>query len=313
MSILLSSYAVVRPLLFSMDAERAHEFTLKGLNTVHQSKLGKQLLPKAPVANPFSLMGLSCRNRVGLAAGLDKNGAYIDALGSLGFGFLEVGTVTPLPQPGNPKPRLFRLPQRQSLINRFGFNNDGLNIFLDNVKDNAWRKNGGILGLNIGKNALTPMEAAVEDYLLGLAGVYEHADYITINISSPNTQNLRELQGEDQLGGLLATLNEKRKQLSDQHQRYVPIAVKIAPDLSQEQVKIIADVLIQNDIDGVIATNTTLSRASVEGLAHAQEQGGLSGPPSMHYLWKSYGAYESSWEAAFLLLALAVLTRRRMP
>lgn len=279
MSILFKSYAAVRPLLFAMDAERAHDFTLQQLRAVSQHKLTKCLLPKAPTAHSISLMGLTCRNRVGLAAGLDKNGAYINAMGALGFGFVEVGTVTPLPQAGNPKPRLFRITEKQSLINRFGFNNEGLSQFLRNVKNNEWRQQGGILGLNIGKNALTPMASAVDDYLIGLNGVYEHADYITINISSPNTQNLRELQGEDQLGGLLATLNEKRKELCDTHQRYVPIAVKIAPDLNQDQINVIADVLTQNDIDGVIATNTTLSRASVEGMQHAEEQGGLSGPP----------------------------------
>ena len=200
MSLFFKSYAAVRPLLFAMDAERAHDFTLQRLNTLHQSQLAKRLMPKAPTAAPYRLMGLTCANRVGLAAGLDKNGAYIDALGSLGFGFIEVGTVTPLAQSGNPQPRLFRLAERKSLINRFGFNNLGLNQFLDNVKNNHWRQQGGILGLNIGKNAVTPMESAVDDYLIGLTGVYEHADYITINISSPNTQNLRELQGEDQLG-----------------------------------------------------------------------------------------------------------------
>lgn len=280
MSILFRCYAAVRPLLFSMDAERAHNFTLQGLSNVYDSPLGRKLLPKAPDAKPFQLMGLNVANRVGLAAGLDKNGAYIDALATLGFGFIEVGTVTPRAQPGNPKPRLFRLTERNSLINRFGFNNEGLSHFLDNVKSSQWRKqHGGILGLNIGKNASTPMESAVDDYLHGLSAVYEHADYITVNISSPNTQNLRELQGEAQLGGLLSAINERRHALSDEHQRRVPIAVKIAPDLNQDQVKAIAEVLVHNQIDGVIATNTTLSRASVEGVLHADEQGGLSGPP----------------------------------
>lgn len=279
MSLLFKSYAAVRPLLFSMDAEQAHNFTLQRLSTLHQNPITQRLLPSPPQGKPVKLMGLTCRNPVGLAAGLDKNGAHIDALASLGFGFVEVGTVTPLPQPGNPQPRLFRLPERQALINRFGFNNDGLETFLHNVKQSNWRKQGGILGLNIGKNASTPIEAAVDDYLKGLVAVYPEADYITVNISSPNTQNLRALQAADELSALLRALSEKRKALSDQHQRYVPIAVKIAPDLNQDQIAAIALALQNNGIDGVIATNTTLSRETVEGLPHADEQGGLSGPP----------------------------------
>jgi len=240
--------------------------------------LTRGLLGDRPVW-PASLMGLSLRNPVGLAAGLDKNGAHIDALGNLGFGFVEVGTVTPLPQPGNPKPRMFRLPRAHALINRLGFNNLGLDAFIANVRNSQWRSQGGILGLNIGKNAATPIERAVDDYMLGLEGVYPHADYVTVNISSPNTANLRALQGQDELTGLLQPLREKRKELADRHGRRVPMVVKIAPDLTQEQIDIIADLLPRHGVDGVIATNTTLSRDAVQGLPHAQEAGGLSGPP----------------------------------
>jgi dihydroorotate dehydrogenase len=232
----------------------------------------------APLA-PITMMGLRVPNAVGLAAGLDKNGAYIDALGNLGSGFVEVVTVTPRPQPGNPKPRLFRLPRANALINRLGFNNLGLDAFIANVTRSQWRARGGILGLNIGKNADTPMEQAADDYLKGLRGVYPHADYVTVNISSPNTKNLRSLQGGDELGGLLARLQETRKELADTHGRNVPLAVKIAPDLTEEQIDAIADILPRHGVDGVIATNTTLSREAVNGLPHADEAGGLSGPP----------------------------------
>jgi len=231
--------------------------------------------PKAPC----TLMGMQLANPIGLAAGLDKNGAYIDALGNLGFGFIEVGTVTPRAQPGNPKPRMFRLPRANALINRLGFNNQGLDAFLANVQRSQWRKQGGILGLNIGKNADTPIERAADDYLIGLEGVYPHADYVTVNISSPNTKNLRALQSGDELSALLAQLADKRRALEDQHQRRVPMAVKIAPDLTQEQIDAIADTLPRHGIDGVIATNTTLSRDAVTGQAHADEAGGLSGAP----------------------------------
>ncbi|HJD43518.1 MAG TPA: quinone-dependent dihydroorotate dehydrogenase [Candidatus Paenalcaligenes intestinipullorum] len=279
MSILFKSYAAVRPLLFNMDAERAHNFTLSALNRTYQSTLLRKALPQPPSGRAIKLMGLRCRNAVGLAAGLDKNGEYIDALAALGFGFVEVGTVTPLPQAGNPQPRLFRLPQQHALINRFGFNNHGLSQFVQHVKQSQWRSQGGILGLNIGKNAATPMELAVNDYLTGLDAVYPHADYVTVNISSPNTENLRALQSENELNQLLGALNERRKVLSDQYQRYVPIAVKIAPDLDKTQITAIAQSLLTNQIDGVIATNTTLSRDLVAGLPHADEKGGLSGPP----------------------------------
>jgi dihydroorotate dehydrogenase len=200
-------------------------------------------------------------------------------MGNLGFGFIEVGTVTPRGQPGNPKPRMFRIPQAQALINRLGFNNLGLDTFLANVARSTWRSQGGIVGLNIGKNADTPIEQAASDYLIGLAGVYPHADYITVNISSPNTKNLRALQGEHELDQLLAQLQQRRLELAEQHGRRVPLAVKIAPDLSEEQIDIIAQVLPRHGIDGVIATNTTLERSAVQGMNHADEAGGLSGAP----------------------------------
>src|SRR5690606_23278 len=218
-----------------LDAETAHELTLSALQKAYDCSLTRKLMASQP-RQPITLMGLNLRNPVGLAAGLDKNGAHIDALGQLGFGFIEAGTVTPRPQPGNPKPRLFRLPRARSLINRMGFNNQGLQAFVNNVQGSAWRAHGGILGLNIGKNADTPIEQAVQDYLTCLDGVYPHADYVTINISSPNTKNLRSLHGRDELAGLLGPLHARRQALAGQHGRHVPLVVKIAPDLSTEQV-----------------------------------------------------------------------------
>lgn len=278
MSILFHAYPLARPALFAMDAETAHEVTLSGLQRAYECGATRKLMHAQPKA-PCTLMGMQLANPIGLAAGLDKNGAYIDALGNLGFGFIEVGTVTPRAQPGNPKPRMFRLPRANALINRLGFNNQGLDAFLANVQRSQWRKQGGILGLNIGKNADTPIERAADDYLIGLEGVYPHADYVTVNISSPNTKNLRALQSGDELSSLLAQLADKRRALEDQHQRRVPMAVKIAPDLTQEQIDAIADTLPRHGIDGVIATNTTLSRDAVSGQAHADEAGGLSGAP----------------------------------
>lgn len=278
MSLFFHAYPLARAALFSMDAEAAHELTLRRLQQVYDCRHLRRLFPAATL-RPRTLMGLKLRNPVGLAAGLDKNGAHIDALAALGFGFVEVGTVTPRPQEGNPKPRLFRLPRAQALINRFGFNNEGLDAFLTNVRRSRFRQEGGILGLNIGKNATTPMEKAVDDYLTCLEGVYPYADYVTVNISSPNTANLRNLQGGDELGHLLQALNERRQALADQHGRRVPVVVKIAPDLSTEQVDSIAQLLPRHGMDGVIATNTTLERSKIQGLPHADEAGGLSGPP----------------------------------
>lgn len=278
MTLLFNAYPLARAVLFSLDAEKAHELTLRLLQQTYDCRPLRHLFPAAPM-RPRTLMGLTLRNPVGLAAGLDKNGAHIDALAALGFGFVEVGTVTPRPQDGNPKPRLFRLPRAQALINRFGFNNQGLDAFIANVQRSTFRREGGVLGLNIGKNASTPIENAVDDYLTCLEGVYPHADYVTVNISSPNTANLRSLQGSDDLGKLLQSLRQRREDLADRHGRRVPLVVKIAPDLTTEQVDAIADLLPRYGMDGVIATNTTLDRSQVEGLPHATETGGLSGPP----------------------------------
>lgn len=242
--------------------------------------MGLTALAPSVRPSPRKVMGLTFPNPVGLAAGLDKNGSCIDGLASLGFGFLELGTVTPKPQPGNPKPRMFRLPEASGLINRMGFNNDGVDVLVENVKASRfYREKKGILGLNIGKNAVTPIEKAVDDYLICLEKVYPVADYIAINISSPNTKNLRQLQGESELDNLLSQLKTAQDRLSQQHLRYVPLALKIAPDIDDNQIKNIADALIRHKIDGVIATNTTITRDAVQHLKHAQEAGGLSGAP----------------------------------
>ncbi|MFM2069600.1 MAG: hypothetical protein RLZZ584_4509, partial [Pseudomonadota bacterium] len=260
----LVPYALSRSLLFRLDAERAHEVTLDALARWQNTPL-QTLWSQPRVAAPMQLMGLTFPNRIGLAAGLDKNGRCIDGLGAMGFGFIEVGTVTPLGQPGNPKPRIFRLPQAGALINRLGFNNEGLAAFLANVKrSTSFRASGGVLGLNIGKNAATPIENATSDYLLGLEGVYPHADYITVNISSPNTKNLRALQSDEALDSLLGALQERRQQLIAQHRRSVPMLVKIAPDLDEAQIDHIAHTLQRNANDGVIATNTTIARDALK-------------------------------------------------
>lgn len=284
----LVPYALARPFLFSLDPETAHELTLHALAGIQGTPL--QLAYCAGrIDDPITLAGLTFPNRVGLAAGLDKNAKCIDGLGAMGFGFVEVGTVTPLAQPGNPKPRMFRLPKAQALINRLGFNNEGLEAFIANVKHSALyrqRQNAAanhappmLLGLNIGKNAATPMERATDDYLACLDGVYPYADYVTINISSPNTKNLRALQSDEALDKLLGAIAQRREALAAQHGKRTPIFVKIAPDLDETQVEVIAATLKRHDMDGVIATNTTLSRNAVKGLAHAEETGGLSGAP----------------------------------
>ncbi|MEY2893375.1 MAG: hypothetical protein RJA98_3283 [Pseudomonadota bacterium] len=271
-------YALTRPILFSLDPEQAHDLTLSTLARIQRTPL-MCAIAQTRVDDPVTVAGLRFPNKVGLAAGLDKNGRCIDGLAALGFGFIEVGTVTPKGQPGNPKPRMFRLPEANALINRLGFNNEGLDAFLANVQKARFRQQGGILGLNIGKNAVTPIERAADDYLIGLAGVYPHADYVTINISSPNTQNLRSLQSDAALDALLSALQTRKQQLATEHGRNVPMFVKIAPDLDEAQVAVIAHTLQKNGIDGVIATNTTLSRTAVQGMAHAEETGGLSGAP----------------------------------
>jgi len=271
-------YALARPLLFSLDPEAAHNITLPWLKKA--SRLGLTGIVSRPRPDPRTVMGITFPNPVGLAAGLDKDGAYIDGLASLGFGSIEVGTVTPRAQPGNPLPRMFRLPQANAIINRMGFNNGGVDAFVANVQASRFFQNKeGVLGLNIGKNADTPIERAVDDYLHCLAKVYPYASYVTVNISSPNTKNLRQLQGGSELDSLLAALKDAQQRLADQHKRYVPIALKIAPDIDSEQIKTIAAALMRHRMDAVIATNTTITRDAVKGLAHAEETGGLSGAP----------------------------------
>lgn len=265
-------YCLVKPFVLALDPETAHELSIAGLRT-----LGAIAPPGRPLPDtPVTVMGLEFPNRIGLAAGLDKNGEAIDALAGWGFGHLEIGTVTPRPQPGNPKPRMFRLPQVEGIINRMGFNNRGIDALVANVRAAKYR---GILGINIGKNADTPIERAADDYLIGLEKAYPHASYITVNISSPNTRNLRALQGESELDALLGALKAKQAALAQQHGKYVPLALKIAPDLDDAQLANIADALKRHRIDAVIATNTTLDRTKVAGQPNAAETGGLSGAP----------------------------------
>ena len=263
----MSLYALARPLLFSLDPETAHRVTLQLAG----------FLPYAAVPPcPVRALGLQFPNPVGLAAGLDKNAERIDALAKLGFGFIEVGTVTPRPQAGNPRPRLFRLPQAQALINRFGFNNVGVDAFLRNVVRSRYR---GILGINIGRNADTPPGRAADDYEMCLDKVYSHASYVAVNISSPNTRGLRDLQQKDQVENLLARLSTRRERLAERHGKHVPLVLKVAPDLLPGQVSGIANAVRRHGIEGVIATNSSVSREGVEGLPHANEAGGLSGKP----------------------------------
>ncbi|WP_100090821.1 quinone-dependent dihydroorotate dehydrogenase [Snodgrassella alvi] len=279
-------YPIIKPLLFQLDPETTHHLTLKCLRLLHRYHCGFLLKGKHNHANntlaesdsssTTTLMGLTLPNPIGLAAGLDKNGEYIDALAMLGFGFIEVGTVTPLPQAGNPKPRLFRLPSQQAIINRMGFNNYGIDTLINNIANSQYR---GVLGINIGKNAATPMEKAVDDYLICLEKAYPYASYITVNISSPNTRNLRSLQSASELDRLLNHLKNRQAQLATQQSRYVPIAIKIAPDLDEEQIAAIADVALNTQIDGIIATNTTIDKTVLGNHKFAQEEGGLSGLP----------------------------------
>lgn len=268
-------YSLFRDLLFSLDAERSHDFSLAFLKASQRNLLNRIYAQNVP-DKPVEVLGLRFKNPLGLAAGLDKNGECIDAFAAMGFGFIEVGTVTPRPQGGNDKPRLFRLPQSQAIINRMGFNNKGVDYLVEQVKRAEYK---GVLGINIGKNKVTPEEQALDDYLLCLDKVYAHASYVTINISSPNTPGLRNLQYGEALDHLLRGLKQRQQQLSDQHGKYVPVLVKIAPDLSDEEILDIARSLVQTGMDGVIATNTTLDRKLVEGQEHANEAGGLSGAP----------------------------------
>lgn len=297
----LLPYSLARPFLFGLDPETTHELTMAALQRAQGTPL-EWAFCNARVEDPVEMAGLHFPNRVGLAAGLDKNALCIDAFAAMGFGFVEVGTVTPKAQSGNPKPRMFRLPQAQALINRLGFNNEGLESFIANVQRARFRKKAKgppmLLGLNIGKNAATPIEQATDDYLTCLDGVYAHADYVTVNISSPNTKNLRSLQSDAALDALLSAIDQRRQVLAQRHgtrddkgdllPRRVPIFVKIAPDLDEAQIEVIATTLKRygmnaagqpNQLWGVVATNTTLSREAVQGLAHAEEAGGLSGAP----------------------------------
>ncbi len=267
-------YPLIRPLLFRLEPERAHRATLKALEIGHRLRLNGLLAP--PSAPPCEIMGLRFSNRVGLAAGLDKNGDHIDALAALGFGFIEIGTTTPRPQPGNPPPRLFRLPQAEALINRMGFNNKGVDYLVSRVKE---ARTSAVIGINIGKNFDTPMEKALDDYRLCMRKVYPCAGYITINISSPNTPGLRELQHRVQLVSLIEPLKEQQQKLAAEHGRYVPFTVKIAPDLEREDLFMLAEILKEHEVDGVIATNTTLDHGQVKHLPHGGEAGGLSGAP----------------------------------
>lgn len=266
-------YNFLRPLLFKLPPETAHCISFGAIEKAR--KLG--LLPNRPIAcKSREVMGLDFPNPIGLAAGLDKNGEYLDTLAALGFGFIEIGTITPRPQPGNPQPRLFRIPSANAIINRLGFNNHGVDKLIENVKRSDYQ---GILGINIGKNFDTPIENAADDYLICLRKVYRYASYVTINISSPNTKNLRQLQDAEALGHLLKALKSEQEKLTEQHGQYKPLAVKIAPDLAPEQIDEIAALLVKHKIDGVIATNTTLSRVGVENQPQSQEAGGLSGAP----------------------------------
>ena len=267
-------YSLLRPLVFRLDPETAHTLTLKTLDVAY--KTGLLGRPDLAASKSIEVMGLKFPAVVGLAAGLDKNGDHIDALAALGFGSIEIGTVTPRPQAGNPKPRLFRLPEAEAIINRMGFNNLGVDHLVEQVKKSSF---GGIVGINIGKNFDTAIESAVDDYLICLKKVYPYASYVTVNISSPNTANLRDLQSKDQLGGLLEALKQAQGVLSQEYGKYVPLVLKIAPDMDEEALYAVADALLAHEIDGVIATNTTITRDGVEGIRHGDEQGGLSGAP----------------------------------
>ncbi len=277
----MNLYPFVKPWLFTMDPERAHNFTLNSLDKAHS--LGLDFLSHEHIPNDERLFcGLKLPNPVGLAAGLDKDGKHIDALANLGFGFLEIGTVTPKPQDGNPKPRMFRLPDAQALINRMGFNNDGVDACVQRVQQSKFWQSGGVLGINIGKNATTPIELAANDYLHCMEKIYALASYITVNISSPNTKNLRQLQSGDELNLLLSAIAQKKQMLSDKYKKEVPLFLKIAPDLDAAQIESIAELLVKYSINAVIATNTTISRDAVAHLNHGHEAGGLSGQPVKH-------------------------------
>ncbi len=303
----LLPYPLARTFLFGLEPEQAHDLTLDALAAIQHTPLVRAVA-QPRVHDPVTLAGLRFANRVGLAAGLDKNGRCIDAFGAMGFGSVEVGTVTPLAQPGNPKPRIFRLAEAEALVNRLGFNNDGLAAFVANVRRARFRSRGGILGLNIGKNAATPIERAADDYLTCLQGVYPHADYVTVNISSPNTADLRQLQDEAALDALLSALIARRTELAEAHRRNVPLFVKIAPDLGLEQIRTIAGMLVRHGIDGVIATNTTVARDGVGHLVHGGEAGGLSGAPLAEPSNRVIAALRAALGPAFPIIGVGGVT-----
>ena len=271
----MNLYPLIRPLLFRLEPEAAHRLTLNVLAAAHRIRI-PQLYHGLNHVFPRQIMGLTFDNPVGLAAGLDKNADYVDALAALGFGFVEIGTVTPRPQPGNPPPRMFRLPKAQAIVNRMGFNSKGIDYVIEQVRKLRYQ---GVLGINIGKNFDTPIERAVDDYIAALRKIYRYASYVTINISSPNTQNLRQLQKQGEMSSLLQALKTEQTSLEIKHKKHVPLVIKIAPDLDQNEIRHIAKALLDHQIDGVIATNTTLSRQGVHGMPDSTEAGGMSGAP----------------------------------
>ncbi len=288
---LTTTYPFLKSLLFTLDAEKAHHLSLSSLRLAEQSKILAALAPKMPPAKPVECMGLTFQHPVGLAAGLDKEGNTIDAFGRLGFSFIEIGTITPRPQPGNPKPRLFRLPEHQALINRMGFNNPGIDAGVANVRNRQSYQ--GVVGFNIGKNKITPNEKALDDYLIAFRSAYPVADYIAVNLSSPNTPGLRDLQAAEPTARLLAALQEEREKLKAQTGRHVPIAFKVAPDLHPDHISELAGVFQQGGLDALIATNTTIERKKVEGHPLANEQGGLSGAPETQLSTKVIAAFHA--------------------
>jgi dihydroorotate dehydrogenase len=296
-------YDLARKVLFATDPETAHELSMESLRMGY--RLGATRMFCRVRSEPVSCMGLEFPNPVGIAPGLDKNGDYFEALGSLGFGFVEIGTVTPRPQPGNPKPRVFRLTEAQAMINRLGFNNKGVDHLVRRVKNHSFK---GVLGINIGKNFDTPNENAVEDYLVCFEKVYPFADYITINISSPNTKNLRDLQGEAELDHLLGSINRRRSELADSQGRRVPVALKVAPDLEDNALPAIAQTVSHHEMDAVIATNTTISREEVKGMKHAGEAGGLSGAPLKARADATLGALRKLLPAEIALIGVGGIT-----
>lgn len=293
------SYSLLRNLMFRFEAETSHNLGLKGMSLAERLKLTQLFVAPMPQV-PVHVMGLEFPNPVGLAAGLDKNGEHIDGLAALGFGFLEVGTITPRPQPGNPQPRLFRLAHEKAIINRMGFNNKGVDYLLDNVRASKFN---GVLGINIGKNFDTPVENALDDYLICLRKVYQAASYITVNLSSPNTPGLRTLQFGDSLKELLSALKEEQRKLAECYGSYKPLTVKIAPDMTADETAMVAQTLVENEIDGVIATNTTISRAGVENSPYKDEAGGLSGQPLTAASTRTVAALASALNGALPIIA----------